>query len=373
MTQTVRLATIGTSLISSNLIDAAKEVDNLEYIGTLSRSRSKGETYTSRRGGKHAFASLDEIIHSSEVDAVYIGSPNALHYPQAIDCIRAGKHVLVEKPLCANHFEVQQLFAAANLHHVISTEAMRPIHDPGWAAIAREIPKLGTLRRATFRFGKFSSRYEDVRSGRQTNIFDTRMSSGALMDMGIYPIEIMCALFGAPKEIKAAPIFISNEDNHETGGVIDGAGSLICTYGSKRDFPGLVVEIAYSKISNDYLPSQIEGENGTIVIENISAPTKATLTLRGETFRGDATTTITSKNDDVIDIEVAPCANSMVYELRDFVAMINGENIDTMWGKDLNPRAVFTHLDNASLDALAVCDEVRRQGGMHFATDFRRY
>lgn len=372
MTQTVRLATIGTSIISDNLLDAAKEVDNLEYIGTLSRSPQNGEAFTAKHGGKHAFSSLDEILQSDEVDAVYIGTPNAYHYPQAVACIRAGKNVLVEKPICANHFEVQQLFAAANLHHIISSEAMRPIHDPGWAAIAREIPKLGTLRRATLRFGKFSSRYEDVRSGRQTNIFDTRMSSGALMDMGIYPIEIMCALFGAPKEIKAAPVFISDEDNHQTGGVIDGAGSVICTYGSHRDFPGLVVEIAYSKISNDYLPSQIEGENGTIVIENISAPTKATLTLRGEMFRGDATTTSTSKNDQIIDIELSQCANNMIYELRDFVAMINGENIDTMWGKNLNPRAVFTHLDNVSLDALAVCDEIRRQAGMHFATDFRR-
>lgn len=368
----IRLATIGTSLISGNLLDAAKEVSGIDYIGTFSRDKSRAESFTNLHEGTKSFGSLDEIIADPDVDAIYIASPNACHYKQAIECIRAGKNVLIEKPICANRFEVQQLFAAANLHHVISTEAIRPVHDPAWAAIAREIPKLGVLRRATLRFGRYSSRYDDVRSGRQTNIFDTRMASGALMDMGIYPIEVMCALFGAPKTVQAAPVMITDAHTQSTGGAIDGAGSLICTYGSHRDFPGLIVEISYSKISNDYLPSQIEGENGTITIDAVSAPKKATLTLRGETFRGDATSTSTSKNDLVKEIEIAPCANTMVHELRDFVAMCNGESIDTMWGANLNPRAAFTHFDNASLDALGVCDEVRRQGNITFISDFRR-
>lgn len=368
----IRLATIGTSIISGNLLDAAKEVAGIDYVGTFSRNEERAQAFTKEHEGTRAFTSLDDIITSEDVDAVYIASPNACHYKQAIDCIRAGKNVLVEKPICANRFEVQQLFAAANLHHIISTEAIRPVHDPAWAAIARQIPRLGTLRRATFRFGRYSSRYDDVRSGRQTNIFDTRMSSGALMDMGIYPIEIMCALFGAPKTIQAAPVLIADAHNEKTGGVIDGAGSLICSYGSHRDFPGLIVEIAYSKISNDYLPSQIEGENGTIVIDSVSIPKKATLTLRGVPFRGDATSEKTSSGDVVEEIEIAPCANTMVYELRDFVAMCNGDSVDTIWGKNLNPRAAFTHFDNTSLDSLSVTDEVRHQGGIVFASDFRR-
>lgn len=369
MTNTIRLATIGTSIISDNLLDAAREVEGLEYVGTMSRDKARAERYTREHGGTQAFTSLDELVASTDIDAVYIGSPNACHYKQAIEIIRSGKNVLVEKPLCSNRFEAQQLFAAANLHHIISTEAMRPVHDPSWAAIYAALPKLGKLRRATLRFGKYSSRYNDILNGQESNIFDTRMASGALMDMGIYSIEMMCALFGAPKEVKASPIMLDEKYYKQTHGPLDGAGSITCTYGNSRDYAGLVVELAYSKITDDYLPSQIEGELGTLTIDAISNPTKATLTLRGQVHRGDATEAHTSSAT-VEEIPLTSVANNMVYELRDFVAMCHGEHIDTMWGKDMDIRSAFMHFDNASLDALAVTDEVRRQAGIVFTEDF---
>lgn len=362
MANPLRLVTIGTSSITERLLEAAQEVEGLAYVGTMSRDASKAAAFTQAHGGTKSYTSVAQIAEDAEVDAIYIGSPNECHYSQAIELIRAGKNVLVEKPICANRFEVQQLFAAANLHHIISTEAMRPLHDPNWAKIAAQIPKLGTLRRATLRFGKYSSRYDNLRSGQQTNIFDTRMASGALMDIGIYPIEVMCALFGAPKEVKAAPVMLAKEYEPLTHGPLDGAGSAICTYGSHRDFPGLVVEIAYSKITNDYLPSQFEGELGTLTIDSPHTPTKATLTLRGANGAVDT----------VEEIELTPVPNTMVHELRDFVAMCAGEKINTMWGDDLDIRAAFTHFDNASLDALAVTDEIRRQAGIEFESDYHR-
>lgn len=247
---------------------------------------------------------------------------------------------------------------------------MRPIHDPSWAAIAREIPRLGTLRRATFRFGKYSSRYDDLRSGQHTNIFDANLATGGLMDIGIYPIEVMCALFGAPKTIKASPVLLEEKYHNLTNGTLDGAGSLICNYGSHRDFPDLVVEISYSKITNDYLPSQIEGDLGTITIDKLTTPTKAVLTLRGETVRGDAVHVSNSINDIVEDIPLTHIENTIEWELQDFVVMCNGRNIDTLWGKNLTPRAAFTHFDNASIDAMTVTDEVRRQAEIRFPSDF---
>lgn len=369
---TIRLATIGTSVISDNLIAAAREVEGLEYVGTMSRDAERARAFTQEHGGTKAFTSLDEILADDAVDAVYIASPNACHYKQALSIIRAGKNVLIEKPICANRYEVQQIFAAANLHQIVSTEAMRPVHDPNWAQIARQIPRLGTLHRATFRLGNYSSRYDNLRSGEHTNIFDTKMATGALMDMGIYPVEVMCALFGAPKTVQAAPVLLDEKYSSQTHGTLDGAGSVLCSYGSYRDFPGLVVEIAYSKITNDYLPSQIEGELGTITIDNVEAPTKATLTLHGAPQRGDASVRGVSSEDTIEELELTACPNTMVYELRDFVAMCNNEPIKTMWGDNLDRRAAYIHFDNVSIDSLAVTDEIRRQAGIVFDADFHR-
>lgn len=369
---TIHLATIGTSVISDRMLEAAAQVEGLEYVGTMSRDAGRAEAFTRSHGGTTPYTELAQIIADPIVDAVYIASPNSCHYKQAEELIRANKNVLVEKPICTNRYEVQELLATANLHHVISTEALRCIHDPSWATIYAALPRIGTLRRATLRFGKYSSRYDEVRSNRHTNIFDTKLASGALMDIGIYPIEVMCALFGAPKKIQAAPVMLEEKYNDVTNGPIDGAGSILCTYGSHRDFPGLVVEIAYSKISNDYMPSQIEGDFGTITIDSLSNPSKVTLALRGSAPSGGDMEFLPPEPI-VEELPITHVENNMIYELKDFVAMCNGENIDTMWGKGLDIRAAWTHFDNASVDTLTVTDEVRHQAGITFISDYSAF
>ena len=98
----IRLATIGTSSITENLLMALAQVDGVEFVGTLSRDAERAAAFTAKHRGTCPFTSLDELAASDEVDAVYIGSPNALHHHQALACIAGGKHVLVEKPFCAN-------------------------------------------------------------------------------------------------------------------------------------------------------------------------------------------------------------------------------------------------------------------------------
>ncbi len=371
MSNTLRLATIGTSIISDDLIDAAKQVEGITYVGTYSRNPLAAGEFTEKHGGTHPFSSFEQLVNCDEVDAVYIASPNALHYEQALACIRANKHVLVEKPVCSNRFEAQSLYAAAELHHVIALEAMRPIHDPAWAQIFNALPEIGTLRRATFRFGKYSSRYDDVKAGRHTNIFDTKMASGALMDMGVYTIEPMIALFGRPSGIVAAPTLISDASCETTHGIIDGAGSVLCTYGKQSDTPGLVVELAYSKITTDLLPSQIEGDNGTITIDAMSTPQHVTVMTRGKAVRGAATTASTNIGAKTRELPIEPCKNNMVYELQDFLTLTRWENIDTLWGKGIAVRGALQSYDFVTFNSLAVMDEVRHQADIHFPSDYR--
>ena len=130
MTDKIRLATIGTSPISDNLLEAAREVDGITYVGTFSRDAERARAFTKSHGGTHAFTSLEELASSPEVDAVYVASPNACHLDQALALASANKHLLVEKPLCANRYDAQRLFAAAELHGVVvmsSTSSSIPV------------------------------------------------------------------------------------------------------------------------------------------------------------------------------------------------------------------------------------------------------
>lgn len=369
MTDKIRLATIGTSPISDNLLEAAREVDGITYVGTFSRDAERARAFTKSHGGTHAFTSLEELASSPEVDAVYVASPNACHLDQALALASANKHLLVEKPLCANRYDAQRLFAAAELHGVVVMEAMRPLHDPAWRAVAAALPSVGELRRASLRFGRYSSRFDDLKAGRHTNIFDARMASGALMDMGIYTVEPMVALFGMPERIVAAAALVAEKGNHLTGGAIDGAGSALCIYGDDSGTPGLVVELAYSKITTDLLPSQIEGDLGTITIDSVSIPQGASVLHRGRAVRGDARAIATSVGDTHERLDVRPCPNSMVYELADFVRLVRNEPVDTLWGPALDARGAFASFRDVTLGALAVTDEIRRQTGVKFPAD----
>ena len=66
---------------------------------------------------------------------------------------------------------------------------MRPLHDPAFERARELLCELGPVRRGCIRFGKYSSRYDDILGGRPSNIFDCGLASGALMDIGVYCIE----------------------------------------------------------------------------------------------------------------------------------------------------------------------------------------
>lgn len=94
----LRIATIGTSMITDDFIQVVNANDQAAFVGTLSRDADRGAAFTTKHGGERNFTALDELASADDVDAVYIGSPNALHYEQALACIAGGKHVIVEKP-----------------------------------------------------------------------------------------------------------------------------------------------------------------------------------------------------------------------------------------------------------------------------------
>ena len=364
----LRIATIGTSMITDNLVEVLNENPGAAFVGTLSRDTGRAAAFTSERGGTRPFASLDELCACDEVDAVYIASPNALHREQALACIAAGKHVLVEKPFCSTETEAVEVFEAARAAGVVALEAMRPVHDPALYRWAELVPCVGRLRRTTLRFGKYSSRYDDVLAGRHTNIFDTEMSSGALMDMGVYCVEVMVALFGAPESVLAMADLLDEPTRAVTHGPLDGAGTILARY------PGHFVNLNYTKIGNDLSASQVEGELGTLTVDAVSTPSRARVDMRAPAVRGAA------KQMGYSGVEVAgedvalpTCENTMRYELADFIAAVGavraGAPVEQAAAGPYGSVGCFREL---TLATLAVMDEARRQMGVRFPADRER-
>ncbi len=281
----LRIATIGTSMITDDFIQVVNANDQATFVGTLSRDADRGGAFTAKHGGERNFTALDELASADDVDAVYIGSPNAFHYEQALACIAGGKHVIVEKPFCATEAQALEVFRAAEAAGVVALEAMRPLHDPAFHAVEDALGEIAPIRRASLRFGKYSSRYNEVLAGRATNIFDCHMASGSLMDIGVYAVEPMVEIFGMPSGLTSMTTLLDPSTQELTHGPIDGCGSILASYGSGH----ISVELAHSKITNDLLPSQIEGERGTIQIDHLSTPRNVRIDYRGDVVRGSAT------------------------------------------------------------------------------------
>lgn len=346
----VRFAVLGSSMISDNFIETVGSSPHARYVGSMCRSLDKAERVTHDRGGMCAFSRVEEVAACEDVDAAYIATPNAIHYGQALSLIRAGKHVLVEKPIASDARKVAQLFDAARDAGVVAMEAMRPVHDPGIAKVKELLPRIGAVRRASLRYGKYSSRYDELLAGSHTNIFDARLATGALMDLGIYCVETMVALFGAPHAIACSSVLVSNGREELTGGPIDGAGTIVASYGNH------VVNLDYSKVTQDLLPCQIEGESGTIVFEGVDGPTSGRMRIRGRAVRNAAKSSVRSVGDVDEEITFDLCDNNMIFELEDYIACIAGE-------RD------FEEFARISLTSLQIMDEARRQSGIVFPMD----
>ena len=300
----IRVATIGTSTITDRFVDGVRAVDGMRVSHAYSRDAAKAAAVAARFGAEPA-TDLPDLLASDAVDAVYVGSPNSVHHDQVLAAVTAGKHVLVEKPAVPTVAEWEELVDAAERSGVVLMEAMRTAYDPGLAAVRDAVPLVGTLRRVSLRYGKRSSRYDQVLAGERVNIFDPAMAGGALNDLGVYSAHALVNLFGEPRRVVAALIPIAAGS--------DGAGTALAVY------DGFVADLSWSKITDSELPSEIQGEDGTLEIDAIDSARRLTLRF------GDGRV-----EERIVD---AP-AETLTDEARRFADLINGDGdaaLDQEW------------------------------------------
>mgnify|MGYP002948620020 FL=1 len=121
-----------------------------------------------------------------------------------------GKHVLCEKPLSSNAREARAMIEAARRYGVVLMEAMIATLNPNFRIVREQLPRLGTIRRYFASYCQYSSRYDKFREGVVLNAFDPSLSNGAMMDLGVYTVYPMVALFGRPQAVDAQGVVLSS-------------------------------------------------------------------------------------------------------------------------------------------------------------------
>ena len=251
----LKYAVIGTSRITEEFILGAGRVEGMALSAVYSRSREKGEKFASLFGSPPVYTEL-EILARADIDAVYIASPNSLHFEQSRLFLLNNKNVLCEKPATVTPEEFEELAALAKSRGLVYLEAIMFMHSPAKKILEDALKKIGKITGAHFDFSQLSSRYEMLKNGELPNIFNPEMAGGALMDLGCYCVYPAVYFFGRPKKIFASAGFVR--------GGADGYGAAVL------DYDGLQATLTYSKIAQGRAGSQIIGDEGTVTIESVS-------------------------------------------------------------------------------------------------------
>jgi scyllo-inositol 2-dehydrogenase (NADP+) len=325
----LKFGVIGTNWITESFIKAASNVEGFTLSAVYSRTEEKAKEFAERNGAEYTFTDLEEMAASDTIDAVYIASPNSFHAEHAITLMNHGKHVICEKPMASNVKEMESMISAAKENNVLLMEAMRSTVMPNFKSIQENLHKIGPIRRYFASSCQYSSRYDKYKEGTVLNAFNPAFSNGSLMDIGIYCLYPMVVLFGKPDSVKANGLLL------ETG--VDGEGSILLNYGDKD------AVVMYSKISNSYVPSEIQGENGSILIDHIQDMSKIEIRYK------DGTTE---------DITVQQDKPKMYYEAKEFIELIERSELESKVNSHAN-----------SLAVMEIMDEARKQIGLVFPAD----
>lgn len=325
----LRIATIGTSMITNEFIAAVKENPQTEVGAIYSRNADRGAAFATTNGLPNVpvYDDLDTLLADPTIDLVYVASPNNLHFDQTKAVLLAGKHVITEKPAFTNPDQfavIARLLNARN--HQYYFEAARHIHMPNFIKMQHALAG-HTVTGALLSYAKYSSRYDQVLAGEEPNIFSPRFAGGALQDLGVYLVYAAIALFGKPLAAHYEPHMLT------TG--VDGGGVSTLTY------PNFTVVLRPDKTVQSRVPSEIYLGKDTVWTDNIAELQQ----LRyyhgsGEQFDDLATT---------------QPANGMSSELARFVDIIQQ-----------NDRSAFAELFQLSARVNEVLYALRQDAGLHF-------
>lgn len=214
----MKLGIVGAGLIVSTLLEFIHEVDiELVAISATPTEIDKLNELKAKHGFKYVYTDIDELLKNDEVDTVYLGVNNQLHYLFGKKVLEADKHLIMEKPFASNYDQACMLVEMAKNRHLMIFEAISTIHNPNFLKIKELLPTLGDIKIVTVNYTQYSSRYDKFKEGVILPAFDVNKSGGALMDLNIYNIHFVLRLFNAPKNVR----YIANiEKGIDTSGIM---------------------------------------------------------------------------------------------------------------------------------------------------------
>lgn len=272
MSKPLNWGLLSTARINRALIPPLNASKRTRLLAVASRSLSSAEAYAREWNIPRAFGSYEALLADPEIDVVYNPLPNNLHAEWTVKALRAGKHVLCEKPMTLTLTEMDEIIATSRETGKIVTEAFMYRHHPQTLKV-KEIVESGALGQLQLIRGAFT--FTLTREGNYRS--DPAMGGGSIWDVGCYPISYARTLVGA-------------EPLQVFGWQVEGPSGIDESFvGQMRFGNGVLAQFDCGFASPLRSWMEIVGSEGTLYIPDPFKPNhKATVTLT----RGDQAETL---------------------------------------------------------------------------------
>jgi len=211
MTNPIRIGVLGAAaIVPAALTNPARSVPEVQIVSIAARDPNRADSFARRHNIPRAHRTYADLIADPEIDAIYNPLPNGLHAEWTIKALRAGKHVLCEKPFASNTKEALEMAEAAKESGKILSEAFAYRYHPLTARVKEIISsgELGKIKNIEARFCFLLPIPSNIR-------FRYDLAGGSLMDAGCYPVSLTRYLIGAEPEVLSAKakLFRPNVDS----------------------------------------------------------------------------------------------------------------------------------------------------------------
>lgn len=185
----LRVGVVGCGRVAKTLVHEVAFVSGVRVEAVFSRSGPRTKAFAEESGVPHAFATFDELL--AVVDAVYIASPHLTHVPYTTGALRAGKHVLCEKPLCFTKSKAEELYALASARGLVLLEGINTAYSPCFQRIvaATENGKIGEICAVSA-----TCTILKPPVGRE---YDMAQAGGSITELASYPLMAITKILGA--------------------------------------------------------------------------------------------------------------------------------------------------------------------------------
>jgi predicted dehydrogenase len=328
----LKLGIVGSGGIVNTALDALSHIPTIELSAIIVREKSidVGHELQHQYGIEKVLTNYDIALADDNIDTLYIGLPNNLHFDYCKRALLANKHVICEKPFTSNLDELKVLAALARDKQLFLFEAITLIHSPNLAAIQQHLTTIGEVKLVQCNYSQYSSRYPKYINGEVLPAFDPQFSGGALYDINVYNVHFVCHLFGKPSSL----------NYHANIGFngIDTSGVLVLNY------PTFTAICSGAKDSNSPSHATIQGTKG---YTGIVGPTNEAKQVEYQRL-----------NADPIIENRSQYANRMVDEFLQFETLQRDNNL-----------SVCYNLLEHSLMVIDVLTQARAIAGIQFGND----